>query len=91
MGGGSRGLRTTATTFCVGPTLFDNRIFIAAVYVPKISIGRGGRFDGSVKPAKDTKFELSGRRVGRSVKGRIDVRISNCAARDDFVARRVGP
>lgn len=84
-------LRSTAMTFCVGPTLFDNRIFIATVHVPTIRVHRDGRFDGVVKPERGTSFEVSGRRRGRRVEGRIDVRVDNCAGRDDFVARRVGP
>ena len=91
--GGRRitGLRSTATSFCVGPTLFDNRIFIATVYVPRINVGAGGRFDGVIRPATDTRFEVSGRRRGRRVEGRIEARIANCSGTDDFVARRVGP
>jgi hypothetical protein len=84
-------LRTTATTFCVGPTLFDNRVFIAPVYVATIRVRANGRFDGELRPQKDSKLEVTGRRRGRRVEGRIDVKIANCSARDDFVARRVGP
>ena len=84
-------LRSTATTFCVGPTLFDNRIFIAVVHVPTIRVRPTGRFDSVFEPVWGTKFELSGRRRGRRVDGRLDVRVANCAGRDEFVARRVGP
>ena len=83
-------LRTTASTVCVGPTLFDNRIFIAAVYLRKIRAGRNGRFKGVREPARGTTFKVIGRRRGRRVVGRIDARIGNCWARDRFVARRVG-
>lgn len=83
-------LRTTATTFCVGPTLFDNRIFIATVYVPRIRISPNGRFKGVLKPERRTKLQVTGRRRGRRVAGRLDVRIANCSGRDDFVARRAG-
>ena len=84
-------LRTTATTLCVGPTLFDNRIFIVPVHVRRIRVESNGRFNGALKRAKDIKFEVIGRRRGRRVEGRIEARIANCAARDEFVARRVGP
>ena len=84
-------LRSTATTFCVGPTLFDNRIFIAPVHLEKIRARRNGRFDVVLEPVEGTKFEVSGRRRGRRVEGRLDVRSANCAGRDEFVARRVGP
>lgn len=84
-------LRTIAGTVCVGPTLFDNRIFIATVHVPEIRVAENGRFNGVLKPAKGTKFKVIGRRRGRRVAGRIDARIANCRARDQFVARRVGP
>lgn len=84
-------LRSTGTTFCVGPTLFDNRIFIAFVHVPAIRVRPNGRFDGVLEPVRGTKYEVTGRRRGRRVEGRLDVRIANCAGRDEFVARRVGP
>ena len=80
------GLRTTATALCVGPTLFDNRIFIVPVYMREIRVSRSGRFKGVIKPVKRSKFQVSGRRRGRRVAGRIEVRIANCSARDEFVA-----
>ena len=83
-------LRTTASTFCVGPTLFDNRIFIAPVYVRRIRVAASGRFRSVTKPARRTRVQVSGRLRGRRAAGRIDVRIANCSARDRFVARRVG-
>ena len=85
------GLRTTATTFCVGPTLFDNRIFIVPVSMPAIRVRANGRFKGVLKPLKRSKIEVSGRRRGGRVAGRIEVKVANCAGRDDFVARLVGP
>lgn len=84
-------LRTTATTFCVGPTLFDNRIFIVPVSMPAIRVRPSGRFKGVLKPLKRSEIEVSGRRRGNRVAGRIEVRLANCAGRDDFVARRVAP
>ena len=83
-------LRSTATTFCVGPTLFDNRVFIARVAMAAIRVRASGRFRGAVKPAKGMRFEVSGRRRGRRVTGRIDAKVANCSGRDPFVARRVG-
>ena len=83
-------LRTTASAFCVGPTLFDNRIYIAAVYVRRIRVAASGRFRSVTRPARGTRFQVRGRLRGRRAAGRIDVRIANCSARDAFVARRVG-
>ena len=84
-------LRTTASTFCVGPTLFDNRIFIAPVYVARIRMAPNGRFDGDIRPGAGTKLKVTGRRRGRRVAGRIELRIANCSGGGHFVARRVGP
>ncbi len=84
------GLRTTASTICVGPTLFDNRIFIAPVHLEKIHARRNGRFKGVSRPARGTKLQVVGRRRGRRVVGRIEAKVGNCRARDKFVARRVG-
>ncbi|MCA1681246.1 MAG: hypothetical protein LC777_21035, partial [Actinobacteria bacterium] len=75
--------------FCVGPTLFDNRVFIVPVHVAAIRVRANGRFKGVVKPLKRTKIEVSGRRRGGRVAGRIEVKVANCAGMDDFVARRV--
>ena len=85
-----RKLSTTTVAFCIGPTIYDNHIAILTVYIPTIKVRRNGRFKGTSKPSEGTEFKYKGRRVGRRVRGEIDVRVVNCFSDEKFRAKRVG-
>ena len=87
-----RRLHATLVAFCIGVTPGDNRIAILTAYVPKARIARNGRFKGKYEPAnaKSTEIEYQGVRRGSRVRGKIELRVSNCFATKKFSAKRVG-
>ena len=84
-------LKTTSVAFCIGGRIEDNRIAVLSVYIPKIKVGADGRFEGTSKPTDDTEFKYKGRRVGRRVRGEVDVRVATCFSDEKFRAKRAGP
>lgn len=83
-----RGFRASVTTFCFGPTIASNRIFVAFAGFDPIRIAP----DGSVVGLLETKSGARQTLIGRLRRGRftgdISVSLSTCSGSRELVAVR---
>jgi hypothetical protein len=87
-GGKLRGFKASLTTFCVGPTPFDNRVVIAFVRLRSVRIAPDGSVTGLVKRKSCARVLLTGRLRHRRFKGEVSMSFSTCAGSRELKALR---
>ena len=83
-----RGFRATVSTFCVGPTIADNRVFIGTAPLRRARIAPDGGFYAREESGDDTTVEVRGRLRGGRVTGTVKLTFATCSGSTEFSARR---
>jgi hypothetical protein len=80
-GGGRvlRGFSASVTTFCVGPTAADNRLFVASAVLRSAQIAPDGSVVGVLRTSGGSELLLSGRLRGARFRGEVSTSFSTCS------------
>lgn len=75
-----RDFKASVTTFCIGPTLEDNRFYVATAVLRTVKIAPDGSVTGYLATkGQRSELKLTGRLQHRRFRGRIDARYATCS------------
>ena len=83
-----RGFRASLTTFCVGPSLESNRLFVATAVVGRVRVAPDGGVVGLVRAGGGSRVLLTGRLRGGRFRGEVAGRYSTCSGTRKLDAAR---
>lgn len=90
-GGGRllKAFKASVTTFCVGPTLSDNHLYIVFALLNTVPIAPDGTIVGVLRSSRGGREILTGRlNHGRLTRASIDVSLATCNGKRTFTAVR---
>jgi hypothetical protein len=82
-----RDFQATVTTFCLGPTVEDNRFLIGIAPFERAKIAPDGRFYSITRPEDRTVVEATGRIRNGRARGFVRLTIGGCDGIAEFSAR----